>query len=324
MVLFMDDLSILTLKIFRKLYSKSPFGNKLPTPEYVKGPDEVGEIIFKALKNDKPCMISRFMTVEFNCLYNYLGVKNNKKSILAYIKGDIPPWWWEEKTLSRLHLNAGFFPLETEKVVRYSQLMLNDISQVDILGSWRPQEFYFRNEFKSAQKVELLFLDPFWAKAPWTNALEGKKVLVVYPLSNLIEQQYKKRKQLFKNSLLPEFELKTLKAVQSIAGIKTNFQDWFEALEYMKNEIDKIDYDICLIGAGAYGFPLAAHVKRMGKKGVHLGSTIQLLFGIKGKRWENNYNTVYDYPGLFNEYWIRPGEEDKPPNAQVVEGGCYW
>ena len=55
----------------------------------------------------------------------------------------------------------------------------------------------------------------------------------------------------------------------------------------MKAQIDKEDFDICLIGAGAYGFPLAAYVKRKGKKAVHLGGALQLLFGIKGSRWED-------------------------------------
>lgn len=49
----------------------------------------------------------------------------------------------------------------------------------------------------------------------------------------------------------------------------------------MKDEIDKQDYDIALIGCGAYGFPLAAHIKRSGKKAIHLGGALQLLFGIK-------------------------------------------
>ena len=81
---------------------------------------------------------------------------------------------------------------------------------------------------------------------------------------------------------------------------------------------------ICLIGAGAYGLPLAAHVKRMGKKGIHLGGTVQLLFGIKGKRWENNYHKVYDYTTLFNEEWVRPNKLEVPQNAQSVEEACYW
>ena len=43
--------------------------------------------------------------------------------------------------------------------------------------------------------------------------------------------------------------------------------------EYMKAEINKSNYDICILGCGAYGFPLAAHVKRMGKKAIHMGGS---------------------------------------------------
>lgn len=99
----------------------------------------------------------------------------------------------------------------------------------------------------------------------------------------------------------------------------------------MEDEIDKEDYDICLLGCGAYGFPLAAHVKRQGKQAVHLGGALQLLFGIKGKRWEDpNYgvkewNIPYgSYTALMNKYWIRPDNITSPPNIQQVEGGCYW
>ena len=87
---------------------------------------------------------------------------------------------------------------------------------------------------------------------------------------------------------------------------------------------------MALIGCGAYGFHLAAHVKRRGKKAVHLGGALQLLFGIKGKRWEDAlYGAVTlgekgRYPALFNEYWVYPDEHYKPANANQVEGGCYW
>jgi hypothetical protein len=161
--------------------------------------------------------------------------------------------------------------------------------------------------------------------------LEGKKVLVVHPFANDISEQYKKRELLFKNNLLPNFHLTTIKAVQSIANEETEFRDWFEALEFMKAKIDKVDYDICLIGCGAYGFPLAAHVKRMGKKGFHYGGALQLLFGIRGKRWDDpNYGVkewgipVGFYADLMNEHWIRPSNIDVPKNATVVEGACYW
>lgn len=91
---------------------------------------------------------------------------------------------------------------------------------------------------------------------------------MVHPFVDSIQKQYQRKTLLHKHpDTLPNFELKTIKAVQSIGGkCNEGFRDWFEALEYMKAEIDKTDYDICILGCGAYGFPLAAHVKRMGKK----------------------------------------------------------
>jgi hypothetical protein len=161
--------------------------------------------------------------------------------------------------------------------------------------------------------------------------LKGKKVLVVHPFAELIEQQYKNREYIFSNNeILPAFNLQTITAVQSLGGENNGFADWFEALQWMKDEIDKRDYDICLIGAGAYGLHLAAHVKRTGKKAVHLGGALQLLFGIKGNRWEakdyaSNWGLPADtYLSMFNDHWVRPTGQFKPQAAEKVEGACYW
>lgn len=122
-----------------------------------------------------------------------------------------------------------------------------------------------------------------------------------------------------------------IKAVQSLGEGDSRFSDWFEALRWMENEIDKRDYDVCLIGCGAYGLPLAAHVKRRGKQAIHLGGALQLLFGIKGKRWEDPMYGVKEwripqgsYSSLINEYWVRPDSTDTPKSSIAVEGGCYW
>ena len=121
--------------------------------------------------------------------------------------------------------------------------------------------------------------------------------------------------------MLPAFQsLQTIKAVQTIASQTSEYKDWFAALDYMKAEIDKKDFDIAIIGCGAYGFPLAAHVKRKGKKAIHLGGPTQMLFGIKGKRWIDNPN----FNEIINEHFIFPNESDKVPNANKVEGACYW
>ena len=281
------------------------------------------ELIYKTLINNKPCMIGRFGSTEMLCLTNYIGIKNRiYRNYKTYIQSKTPPWWWESSTINQLQQWSGFFPNKIEQVEKFCELMLNDIKELDILGTWLKEEYFFNNELQNAKKVMLEDMEPFFVKNPWTQALEGKIVLVVHPFSETIERQYLKRELIFENNVLPKFELKTIKAVQSIAGEKTGFNDWFEALESMKNKIDSTEYDICIIGAGAYGLPLAAHVKRNCKKAIHLAGVTQLLFGIKGKRWEVNF--VWPYTNLYNDYWVRPGENEKPKNAVIVENACYW
>ena len=291
----------------------------------MKDADWASDIIYEALIADKPCMIARFGSTELTCLINYIGIKEDKKKYLSYLKGKSQQWWWEQKIINQMQNWSGFFPPTIEKIEQFCNLMLIEIPEVDVLGSWLSYETLFEKELKNCIKINFELLNPYFSKIPWTRALEGKKVLVVHPFAATIESQYIKRELLFKNNLLPEFELQTIKAVQSIAGNSTQFTDWFEALDYMKSEIDKQNYDICLIGCGAYGFPLAAHVKRMGKKSIHMGGSLQLLFGIKGKRWENpDYNPTYNYALLMNEHWVYPADEEKPKNASLVEGGTYW
>ena len=115
----------------------------------------------------------------------------------------------------------------------------------------------------------------------------GKKVLVIHPFEDSIKKQYEKnRTHIFEriydaDDILPEFELITLKAVQTLAGEHdSRFATWFEALNWMIEQCKKIEFDVAIIGCGAYGFPLAAELKRMGKTAIHLGGATQIVFGI--------------------------------------------
>ncbi|UMB54360.1 hypothetical protein MKD41_02500 [Lutibacter sp. A64] len=326
----MNKLSIITLKVLRKIYQKiekQPF----KIIRGIQDPEQAFSAIYNNLLSKEPCMIARLGSTELTCLLNYLSIKENKENYIKYIKGTCEAFWWNKNIMQQMQNWSGFFPADQEHISQFCELMLEDLAEVDILGSWLYAEKnvdLYRS--KESLNMHLMLLEPFWAEIPWTKALEGKKVVVVHPFSETIEVQYKKRTLLFEKEVLPAFELRTVKAVQSLGGEST-FKTWFEALDFMKAEIDKQDYDICLIGAGAYGFPLAAHVKRQGKKAVHLGGALQLLFGIRGKRWENpDYGVITwgipkgSYSNLMNKYWVRPGEIDKPKNAQQVEGACYW
>ncbi len=95
--------------------------------------------------------------------------------------------------------------------------------------------------------------------------------------------------------------------MQSIAGNYEHlpFADWFEALEHTKHEICEIDFEIALIAAGAYGMFLTEYCKSIGKKAVYMGSFLQLLFGIYGKRW------LDEDVAFINKHWVRPLPEKK-------------
>lgn len=99
-----------------------------------------------------------------------------------------------------------------------------------------------------------------------------------------------------------------------------NAEIWFDALDYMYEECKQIDFDVAIIGCGAYGLPLAAKLKSHGKQVIHLGGATQLMFGIKGKRWDE----MPEISKYYNEYWVRPNKNEVVKDGNKVENGCYW
>ena len=88
----------------------------------------------------------------------------------------------------------------------------------------------------------------------------------------------------------------------------------------MKHRIAEKEFDVAIIGAGAYGFPLAAYVKSLGKQAIQMSGATQILFGIRGKRWD-------EHPLIskfYNDSWVRPLKSETPPEIKKVEGGSYW
>lgn len=316
------------LKRIRKLHKKffhhlSPFYSTGDAHLDYTG-QSASDLIQNTLASDSPCMICRMGATEMNAVLTYLAIRENSgllsKSI-KYIRGEIPCFWWDDKTISMMSINAGVFSANEKNLDRFAERILSDFPYVDILGSWLRSEKVLLCSSPKAKTVHLTDLEPYRHQEPWSAILQGKRVLVVHPFEESIKRQYAKRKLLFKDPrILPDFELLTLKAVQSSAGNKVDFVDWFEALDWMCEKIKTMNFDIAIIGAGAYGLPLAAYVKRVGKKAVHLGGATQVLFGIRGKRWDERPF----FKQLYNEYWVRPLPEETPEKSQAIEAACYW
>ena len=275
-----------------------------------KGVEVDTALIKTILESNKPCMISRFGSTELQTLLycKFYPLSLSLKKRIFY----------------NIQYASGFFPVTFENLKKFYRLYADDVKDLDLLVSWRIEELFFQNWISKLPEIKKTTLDSFYAhEHPRTYSLKGKKILVVHPFAETIESQYSnKRELLFENKeVLPEFaSLQTIKAVQSIAGNPVVFNSWFDALNWMKSEIDKKSFDIALLGCGAYALPLAAHIKRIGKKAVHMGGVLQFLFGITSKRYDENE----EYKPYINEHFVYPDARDRPKNASAVEGGCYW
>ena len=261
-------------------------------------------LIMQRLSEPAPFMAARTGSIELGCIHAYMNSNA-----------------WSDQMKYEMNMNTGFFPVNDESLEKFCKAFIKHLENIDVLAVWLYEDFLLNTYCNKAIPVKLRSLEPYYHQDPWSQILEGKKVLIIHPYEETIKKQYTQRKLLFGDSrILPDFEMDTIKAVQSIAGSKTVYKDWFEAYDSMCSQISSKVFDIAIIGAGAYGLPLASFVKEMGKKAIHIGGATQILFGIKGKRWDVHE----DISKLYNEHWVRPSQSETPLNHQVIENGCYW
>lgn len=270
--------------------------------------DASNQVIYEKLMGKEPFLVSRFGSNEAKICCKYLLGKK-----------------YSQEDRFRITMHAGVFPDTDESINNFASIYSDSIKNIDHLGIWYPfgEGYLIKKLCKNElQLTGLRGIEPYYCNQPWSQALEGKKILVIHPFKKTIESQYYNyREQLFIQEVLPEFEsLEVIRAVQSIAGQSTDFTCWSLALEYMKEQIRKQDFDIAIVGAGAYGLPLASYIKTIGKKAIHLGGATQILFGIKGNRW-NHHEYI---SRLYNEAWVKAEGDEIPENKEIVEGGSYW
>lgn len=298
-----------------------------PLPRALLKPDAGNEFIRDAIRRGRPCMVSRLGTSESNAVLNHIeNLAWKQGGALAKLDAASRGLrnGWDANVKDRLCNNAGFFPADDASVARFAEVFLDRLSMVDALGFWGfvPGERHlFDRCCPGAVPFAAEGLEPFLFENPWSWSLEGKKVLVIHPFAKSIEAQYQKRAFLFHDPrILPQFELRVIRAVQSLAANETGFDSWFDALHWMEEEMGRADFDVCIVGAGAYGLPLCSQAKRLGKIGIHIGGGTQILFGIRGSRWDG----MPHISKHFNEHWIRPSESEMISGASKIERGCYW
>jgi hypothetical protein len=273
--------------------------------------------LYDQFKKSSPFATGKIGNCELMCIYNYYIYKQLNQ-----------PVQWAPNVVDEIYNNAGVFPQTEQARIDFIKEITNSLPYIDSIAWWSMfnmpfEASYIKSYAPNCELIEMQSLEPFYSGIPWTEHLENKNVLVISPFVDSIRQQYDKRHLIWKDQrILPTFKnLYTLKHSHSPGIDKpSKFNNWLDMIRHYKSLTDTIDYDVMLIGAGASSLPLVAHARKNGKKAVHLGGPLQLLFGIKGSRWDNGSIGSYFY----NEHWIRPSGNELPEKYKNIEGGCYW
>ena len=281
--------------------------------------------IYNLILRNKPALVGRLGGTEARFLGEF-----KKISELPFLNDfafrSKPNWLKRSK---EINTNAGFYFQNRQEIEDFYNLYIKALYDTDILGAWGTAFSYIESQFVEciSEFIPVGMTAP-WVQSylehsnlvPWSKALEGKNVLVISPFTDSIEKQFSNISNVFPNYNYHNFQLLTLKSPMTISMKYPVMKNWFELLGDLKNNMAKMDFDVALVSAGSYSYPLAHYAKSIGKIGIHAGGGLQIFFGIMGKRWENSEYLI----NLVNKNWTRPTKEETPKSYNLVEKGCYW
>jgi hypothetical protein len=216
---------------------------------------------------------------------------------------------------------AGVFPKTKQAFDCFCRTYLKSLPCFDGLYLWQKDSYLKKVEQKLAlvhcPKAAHLHSDLISHKTLFD--LHNYKWLIVSPFVELMSKQLHKLQDIHPQIDPDKTRLQGcqfLKVPVHASLEKSPFESWDEGLEVLAERASKISFDLAIVGAGAWSLPLLAKIKESGKSGIHLGGDTQLIFGIKGKRWDSY--------GIYNEHWIRPPQPANKAALQEIDQGTYW
>ena len=280
---------------------------------------ESNKEIINIINLNKPFIIARFgLGPETTLCYNY----NVNKKI-------------NNNNLNNVLRICGIYCKNNDITVfeKYFEELNNAIENSDILACFNNsniesiQNVY--SKMYNLTKIHSRSLEPFYVmqdnEIPWTHYLFGKKVLVVNPFTDSMKKQLDNNFQIFKDKkiFLDGQEFIFYKSFQT-HGNHYIHNNWLETFTIMCNDIEKLEFDIALLGCGGYGLPLCNFIKtKMNKSSIYIGGGLQLLFGVMGHRWINRD----DWKKIIKENntnFVFPSENEKLDNKNTIENSAYW
>lgn len=265
------------------------------------------------LKNNIPLAAGKIGVTELNLLYCYYALKRGEQ-LLPHLRHEVENI-------------AGLYPYTEQTVIHFAETFLSLLPNIDLIPIWNKVIPYFEKHIfetycPQARNTTLEQLEPYFDDKPWTRHLEGKKVLVFSPFAASIERNFNNLAKIWNGKILNNFKLEAIRypfALPISAHVLQNTKSNDVYLEYL-DLLHTRDFDVGIFGTGYTSLLYTLECKKMGRAGIHLGGSTQILFGIKGQRWKE----IDRFKQIFNQYWTEPTEEERPSKLTLVEGGCYW
>jgi hypothetical protein len=271
------------------------------------------------IESTKPFFIGRIAGVELKVAYKI--ITNQRQDI--------------DHDLVELERNAGIHITTLTSLQAYAEALTNSYKSCTGIAEWEltgkvfaltgiGQEFITRLT-PTIPKINARALEPYYFQDSWMEALKGKRILIVHPFIKTLQKQISNFRNIFPGrKWFEDCEFVFAQPPLTLAGNHRE-KDWQEHytifIEHLKNLTTNTEFDIALVAGGGYGMLIADFIFRnLGKSTIYVGGALQLFFGVIGKRWFDNKEILQ----LVNDDWIRPVNEDKPPNFIKVEKGCYW
>ena len=274
--------------------------------EIVSDPSAGNDLIREAIGSTQPMAIGRIGALEAQAARCYRG-QHQYPPVLQH----------------QLGLNVGLYPAERHHLDLFCRNYLDAVEEFNVFAACgdRGEMDILRSAARRPVLVRPTAFDAWLYQRPWSEALVGRRVLVVHPFAASIEAQYARREKIWSNPrVLPKFHLRTVRMPLSPGLVAPKHPNWQSRLAALIEQIDAQPYEVMLVGAGGLSILLARHAKTTGHIGFHFGGQTQILFGIMGGRWDNDPVVL----SFRNKYWTRPRAEETPPTVSKVEGGAYW
>lgn len=264
------------------------------------------------------------------CLLGYLPFKRknpNYVQLKAY------------ESMFRYHceIQFGVFPTNSEFLNEFVNFYTKHVHQIDILGVFQAEQEdkIIKENNLTADFIPYQYTEPdrsIPANEPncYLRYFKDKKLLLISPFADLLklraskdifEQVWSKiQKKWFYPSDVSSLEI----PYSFVNSFQTHrkYNNSIDLFDSICSRLSTIEFDVAFIGAGALGLPIASYIKNEGKIAISLGGHLQVLFGVKGDRWNRDINWTSNY---MNEFWVDMPEKYHPENKSILtDDGAYW